>query len=282
MKKQSFFAVLALVISGLIISSCNKKESYNTSFSEDYAYAESVFGDISDISDEAYEKGSKGHKSGDGAGVILSDCAEITINFSSTPYQLIVDFGEENCLCNDDRYRRGKVIVTFDGLYHEAGTTIKHTLENYYVDDDQVEGTKTVINKGLNENKNIWFDVEETGVITKAGDGGTITWNSLRQREWIEGDSTFNIWDDVYLLTGTASGSSDQKTEGSATSLTNSWEMEIMKPLRVELDCRWIPSGSIEINLESIPTALLDYGDGECDRKATLEIDGNTYTIYMK
>jgi hypothetical protein len=61
-----------------------------------------------------------------------------------------------------------------------------------------------------------------------------------------------------------------------------SWEMEIMKPLQVELDCRWVPSGSIEINIQDIPTALLDYGDGNCDRVATIEIDGKTYTFYMK
>ena len=85
---------MALVLAGFIITSCNKQKTYDTSFTEDHAYAEKVFDEISGIADEGYEKGSFGLKSGDGGGVILSECAEITIDLSTTPYQLIVDFGE--------------------------------------------------------------------------------------------------------------------------------------------------------------------------------------------
>jgi hypothetical protein len=273
MTKKSFLALVALVITGTIITSCNKQnQTYNTSFTEDHAYAEGIFNDISSIADEGYEKGASGLKSGDGAGLILSDCAEVTIDLSASPYQLIVDFGEENCLCNDGKNRRGKLIASFDGMYHKEGTTITHTLENFYVDDNKVEGTKTVVNKGLNANQNYQFDVEENAVITKT-DESTITWNSARQREWLKGDSTLTVWDDVYSLTGTANGK---------TSTGETWEMEILKSLILELDCRWVPSGSIEINIESLPTGLLDYGDGSCDRLATLEVEGKVYTIYMK
>lgn len=271
--KKSFLAVLSLAFAGIIFTSCNKKNpSYNTSFTEDHAHAEGIFNDISSIADEGYEKGSSGLKSGDGGGVILSECAEVTIDLSASPYILIVDFGEENCLCNDGKQRRGKLIVSFDGMYHEKGTTITHTLENFYVDNDKVEGIKMVVNKGLNENQNHQFDINENAVITKT-EGSTITWNSIRQREWLKGDSTLTVWDDVYSLTGTANGK---------TSTGETWEMEILKSLIVELDCRWVPSGSIEINIETLPTGVLDYGDGSCDSEATLEVDGKVYTIYMK
>jgi len=271
--KKSFMAVLALATAGVIFTSCNKqKQAYNTSFTEDYAYAEKTLDDISKIADEGYEKGSSGFKSGDAGGVILSDCAEVTIDFSESPYKLIVNFGEENCLCNDGKNRRGKLIISFDGMYRETGTTITHTPVDFYVDDVKVEGSKTVVNKGLNENQNPWFTVDENALITKT-DGSTITWNSERQREWLTGDSTLTVWDDVYSLTGTANGK---------TSTGETWDMEILKSLIVELDCRWIPSGSIEINIETLPSGVLDYGEGNCDREATLEVDGKVYTIYMK
>jgi len=184
----------------------------------------------------------------------------------------LVNFGEENCLCNDGKNRRGKLIISFDGMYRETGTTITHTPVDFYVDDVKVEGSKTVVNKGLNENQNPWFTVDENALITKT-DGSTITWNSERQREWLTGDSTLTVWDDVYSLTGTANGK---------TSTGETWDMEILKSLIVELDCRWIPSGSIEINIETLPSGVLDYGEGNCDREATLEVDGKVYTIYMK
>jgi hypothetical protein len=274
MYKNSFFALMALVFAGLFFSSCNKSnQNYDTSFSEDYAYAENTFSDVDDIADEGYERGSTGHKSGSGTGVILSDCADVSIDFSKEPYELIIDFGEENCLCNDDKYRRGKIKVTFDGAYREEGTLVKHYLEDYYVDDDRVDGTRTVVNKGRNDADRIWFEVVETGLITKDNDGGTITWNSDRQRVWIAGDSTLNVSDDTYLISGTSRGT---------TTTNESWEMETIQPLLVELDCRWIPSGILEINIQDIPTATLNYGNGDCDREATLEINGKTYTIYMK
>jgi hypothetical protein len=91
-------------------------------------------------------------------------------------------------------------------------------------------------------------------------------------REWIQGSDTPNRWDDIYLVTGTANGA---RPNG----LT--WEREIMTPLRVELACRFIVSGTVELHPEGRPVSLLDYGNGDCDNIATFTMNGKTYTIHL-
>lgn len=275
MRVKSFFAVWVFMLTVIFFTSCNKenKQSSNTTFAEDNSLAEGIFNDMGGMADEAMANSTPSLKSGDESKIFLSDCVKITLDLDATPHLLAIDFGDTNCMCNDGRYRRGKLLVTFTGPYHESGTIITHKPVDFYVSDNKVEGTQTVTNIGMNENGHIQFDIEASATITKANNGGTITWSSTRQREWIEGSETWNISDDVYQITGTANGTG---TTG------ESWTMEIIDPLRVELDCKWIPSGTIDIKLEGLSNAVLDYGDGQCDRKATLLYNGNTYDIFLR
>jgi hypothetical protein len=264
------FAFLAMMV-----TACKKDsniELEDKAISQDDAYAESTFENVSDMADEAYEIGTGGNlKLYPGERMFLSDCATVTLDTTVFPRTLTIDFGEENCLCHDNKYRRGKIIISFTGRYHETGTIITHTFENYFVNDNSVEGSKVVTNMGENENGNLYFTIEVEGVVQKE-DGSTFSWNSSRVREWIQGSDTHNRWDDIYLITGTASGI---RPNG----LT--WEREIMTALRVELACRFIVSGTIELRPEDRPVRLLDYGNGDCDNEATVTVDGETYTIYL-
>ncbi|MFA4863978.1 MAG: hypothetical protein WC605_09430, partial [Bacteroidales bacterium] len=241
--------------------------------SQDDAYAESTFENVSDMADEAYDIGTGNHlKSTDGNRIFLSECATVTLDTTVFPRELTIDFGDVNCLCHDGKYRRGKIIITFTGRYRQPGTVITHGFENYYVNDNSVDGTKVVTNMGENENGNLYFTIEVVGVVQRVDDSSTFSWNSSRVREWIQGSNTPNRWDDIYLLTGTAHGT---RPNG----LT--WEKEIINPLRIELACRFIVSGTVEIRPQDRPVRLLDYGTGECDNIATVTVNGETYTIYL-
>lgn len=268
-------AILLILGFGLLFHSCKKDEVepyQSTSFSDDDALAESIYGDVTSIADEAYDLGSRGFKSGGGNNSFISECVTITLDLTVFPYTLTVDFGEENCLCNDGRYRRGKIVVSFNGAYHKPGTVITTSFENFHVNNHKIEGTSTISNMGFNADSNMYYSVEIVGVIYLAGDAGTITWNSSREREWIEGRTTWVAEDDVYLITGTADG---VRPNG------QTWEKEITSAFRVELDCRWIVSGTMEIRPEGLPIRVLDFGDGECDNIATVLIDGVLYTIHL-
>lgn len=276
MKRLNLFLGLALIaVFAIFITGCKKDtiKLEDNNLSQDDAYAESTFENVSDISDEAYSIGTgQDLKANPINRIFLSDCATVTLDTMAFPRVMTIDFGEENCLCNDGKYRRGKILVSFTGRYRHPGTVITTTFDNYFVNDHQVEGTKVVTNMGKNENNNLYFTIEITGIIHK-DDGSTFTWNSSRVREWIQGANTPNRWDDIYLITGTAQGT---RPNG----LT--WEREIIIPLRVELACRFIVSGSIELRPEGRPVRLLDYGNGDCDNEATVTINGETYTIYLR
>jgi len=266
------FMMLSLVIT---FSSCNKDENIvaDTASSSEDALAESIFDNVSNIADEAYSEGTNNFKSTDGGRLFLGDCVTITLDTISIPHALIIDFGEEKCLCNDGRYRRGKIIVSFTGRYRHPGTVITHGFDEYHVNDNKIDGSKVVTNMGFNDNGKMYFNIEVIGVIYLADDAGTISWNSSTMRLWLEGRNTFIMRDDVYLIAGEADGiRSDGKT----------WEREIINPLRKELTCKHIVSGTVEIRPENMAVRLLDYGDGECDNIATVLIDGVVYTIFLR
>lgn len=63
--------------------------------------------------------------------------------------------------------------------------------------------------------------------------------------------------------------------------LLQTWERDIVSPLRIQLSCRWIVSGTVEIRPESLPLRILDFGNGECDNIATVLVNGVTYTIFL-
>lgn len=276
MKKLNVTWALIMVFTmGLFFYSCKDDDDIqieDTSVSRNDALAESVFESLSGIADEAYDLSTGNLKSVEDGRIYLSACASVTLDTTIFPHELIIDFGEVNCLCLDGRYRRGKIIITFTGRYRHPGTVITHGFDNYYVNDNKIDGTKVVTNMGLNADSNLYFNIEVVGVIHLADEGGTVSWNSSRVREWIQGANTPNRWDDIYLITGTASGI---RSNG----LT--WEQEIINPLRVELACRFIVSGTVEIRPEDRPVRILDYGNGDCDNIATLIVNGVTYTIYL-
>jgi len=274
MKKINFkLAIIVMMSLAISLTSCKKDQDSagDTSSASDDALAESIFNNVSNIADEAYSEKSAPYKSETGGRLLLGDCVEITLDTNSMPHSLIIDFGDENCLCNDGRYRRGKIIVGFTGRYRRPGTVISHSFDEYYVNDSKVDGSKVVTNMGFNDSGNMHYNIDVVGIIYLA-QGGTLSWNSSLDREWVEGLYTHTLWDDVYHITGSSDGI---RANG------HTWEREIVSPLRKELSCRHIVSGTIEIKPDNKPLRILDYGTGECDNIATVLINGVTYTIFL-
>ena len=56
------------------------------------------------------------------------------------------------------------------------------------------------------------------------------------------------------------------------------WTATITQSLIHRFICPWNVSGIIEVNRASVKSTL-DFGDGTCDRKATLTINGNIFEI---
>ncbi len=275
MKKISFkLAIIFMMSLAIATTSCKKDDSptADTTSSSDDAMAESIFDNVSNISNEAYSLATTTYKTEAANRLFLGECAEISLDTTVMPHALIIDFGPENCLCNDGRYRRGKIIVTFTGRYRAPGTVITHEFEEYFVNDNKIEGSRVVTNMGFNEAGNMNYNIEVVGVIYKA-QGGTISWNSSLNREWVEGLYTYTLRDDVYLITGESDGI---RADG------HTWTREITVALRKELSCRHIVSGTLEIKPDDKPLRILDFGSGDCDNIATVLVNGVVYTIFLR
>lgn len=278
-KKISTFVAVAVLGTSLLFTSCKKDASKDADVesAENNSLAEASFNDVTTISDQAAIGGSVNMRVADGSredGSLGSGCATVTIDTVSTPHLITIDFGSTNCVCNDGRTRRGKILLSYSGRYRESGTVISISFNNYFVNDNQLTGTKTITNQGLNNAGNLVYKIDVNGQVIKANGGGTISWTSSRQREWTAGANTPLVWsDDAYSITGTASG-----TNASGKSYT----INITKPLVRKMSCRWFESGTLDVTPEGKPTRTLDYGSTGCDANATVTILGYSFPIVLK
>ena len=92
----------------------------------------------------------------------------------------------------------GTIIITVTGDPEEAGSQRIVTFEDYFVNGNQLEGTRTFTNDGINENGNPSFNVTLVdGRITTEG-GEVFTREANKTREQVEGADTDTREDDAY------------------------------------------------------------------------------------
>ncbi len=277
MKKSAFYFLIILFASLTIFSGCKKDGTGDATAAIDNAIAESESNRmIQAINTSADDNDIRSPQELDS---ILPVCAVVTIDTSNSIRTITIDFGTTPCKCDnwDGKYREGKIIASWTGLYRDSATVITFTTENYFAGYDptalnKFEYLKTVTNMGHNANGNLHYAVNVITAIVTLPDGKTITWTSQRDREWIAGESTLLAFDDQYSITGAASGT-DRNGNPFTVTITNA--------LIVKLFCPWISQGTLDITHGNLPTAILDYGNGECDNEANITINGNTTTITL-
>lgn len=282
MKTRSFLLITTtLMMVAVVITSCRRNRD-STLSSSNNALAESMFDDVyKQIDDAASQQDSLTQKTATYT-LATAQCATVTLEpvtqGQQWPKRLTIDFGTTNCVGQDGRVRTGKIICEFTGFYREEGTVITTTLDNYHVNGNLVEGTHSVTNEGRNANNHIYFTISVVGARVTTPDG-QIDWTSTRTRTWVEGEETTwwtdglnGILDDVYEIDGTASGTN---IEGGA------FTAEITEPLRIQIGCRWVTKGKLDLTPQNLATRTVDYGDGTCDNAASVEVNGNTYHFTM-
>lgn len=269
-------------LSVVMLTSCRKDKDEeidnDTASVVEYAMADNAFSDVSSISDEAYDGSLESYRSA-GNARILTTCATITFDTSSSPKTLTIDFGTTNCLCGDGNYRKGRILVSWTGPYRDSGSVRTITFDNYFVNYNQILGTKTVINNGTNGSGHPIFTVTVNGSIVwdpqYFGGGGTSTYTSTRTREWSAGFNTLAWNDDVYLISGTASGT---------TRVGSSYTMSTSEALKKEIGFRHFTDGVLNFTPSGKYTRVIDYGyvNGGRDNLAQVTINGYTFTVQLK
>ena len=275
MKKTGKLFITAFILSGIFtFSSCNKEEvapddgTIKTSVS-DYIKLASSFSLASE--EEVTSDEDNGLKSAE-----LFDCLNVTIheneNSEFWPRNWTLDYGIEDCECFFGNMRRGKIHVTLSDWWRNEGSFREITFDDYYFNDNKIEGTKTILNTGENENGHLTFTKKVMDAKVIYPDETEMSWESEKFSELIEGNESFLFADDVWAVTGGGSGVNLDNKNFTAT---------ITSPLIYKNRCFYPVSGIMEITVEGEAVKTIDYGDGECDYEATLTVGDQSETIEL-
>lgn len=260
-----------------LFTACNKLPEQDTSkataVDHSSILAERMFNDVGKYTSGVLAENKKSTLKSIAADVSpLSSCLRIYFDFNSSPNKLILDFGEENCFCEDGMNRRGKIQITYDAGYADSLATLNTTFDGYYVNNNQVTGNRTLIYKGHNQaNKPNWT-VVINGSIILANNGGTINYQATHNTAMIEGENTMDYKDNVFSTTGSASGTT---TAGQAFTAL------VTTPLISNMKCNNFVKGVVELTPLGESKRTLNYGDGDCDNKASLTVDGITSNVNL-
>lgn len=269
---------LLIVVFGLILVACKKDNNIvlnpqgNINAAIDNATAEDESNKIRDLTGHLAE--TNGYKT---ASTFVPVCATVTLDRTSK--KMTVDFGSTGCICTgwDGKTRKGKVFIQFAGEWGKPNSTYSITTENYYVNGNLHLVHETGTYKGLNANSQHYWEVVATDTIKLNGTSPIITWNSTQTRTWIAGSSTLaDFTDDKYSVKGNAYGIN---REG------NNYTITTTKDVIVDLTCTSSPTklttGTLDIKVDN-KSIILDYGNGACDNKVQVIVNGQTFDIVIQ
>lgn len=262
-RRNGFLSVFFLVL--MILAACTANEDSEFSAEDSDDATSDVMDDASQ--DDAEDVGMEAliSETSEGGKVATSDdrfkCAVITRVGDKAAGTIRVDFGDG---CKDDRgrTRRGVIVITYTGRWSEPGSSWVMTFEDYFVNDIQLAGTRTVVNITTDTlRRKFKVDVED----------GTATWpdgriarrrlHHIREHE----RNTNNILMRL-IIYGTAEGN-HRNGRG--------YQIEILEPLIYDRQCMkdegvFIPVKGKKLIKHGNRQLTIDYGDGTCDNVVTL------------
>jgi hypothetical protein len=194
---------------------------------------------------------------------------------------ITIDFGT-GTTGRDGRTRKGKIFIAYAGNYRTHNSRQVVTFGNYYVNDHQVEGQKTLVT--TLDNSNGAYPVFVTNIKVESGkitwkDGKTTEWSGERTRKYDYKNTLTDPNDDVVTITGTTVGKSRNGISFTAATVA---------PLVVKLSCAisqksWLPlEGALEVTPEAGTKRTVNYGSGTCDQTFTVSVDGKSWEITLR
>jgi hypothetical protein len=277
--------IIVLTTSFTVFTSCNKSEEtfnnlndQNLDLALDQSFASELFDEVIEIADEVMNYNPNDLKSTEMNGnrfMKMGECVIITKVTTQESEVTTVDFGEEGCTGQDGRTRQGIMIMTKTGNYWEGEVQMTYEFQNYYVNGNQMTGTKTT-NGFINDAGNRQMDMVDNGSIILADGAGTITRTAQRTREVIEGSDTRNKQDDIIKVTGSNAG---------ICATGETFTSQITTPLirNNTQDCsRFYVSGVVEIIKGDGTEITINYGDGTCDNLAEITTNGETEIVELE
>ncbi len=186
--------------------------------------------------------------------------------------RLVINFGAE-CKDNNDVIRSGKIIVDYTLPYWDSGSVRTIRFDDYYYQGMRLTGYKQIENRGYNNAGRLYHSIIVGDTLHLGSNLGYISYNSERNRVWLNGFNTLgNVQDDTYELTG--SGSIKRGNGAHA-------DFNILTELLVSTSCKYIMAGELQLIPLNGYARVINYGEGDCDDDATLDLNGNMFDIKL-
>jgi len=198
----------------------------------------------------------------------IDSCAVVTVSSETYPKEITIEYSG-TCSEHHGHVAKGKIVIDISDSLQLAGAVETINYQDFYMDSMKIDLTASIKNLGKNSDGNWVISKEYNQTITR-GDVVCVRENKESQ-EWTSGFGTRDRSDDVYYLTGSGSVTVND---------TATYTKNITTPLLFDASCGNITKGVVEITRNGT-TATIDYGDGTCDNKATITIDGNTEEISL-
>lgn len=284
MRLKNYLIAFAIITFSAGLTSCKKNNTGSSSGSEiatttelstDNAVSDNLNADAENVMNEAAVDNNFSGNTPVGVTTTMGllSCAQVTVSAGAFPKTIVIDFGTgTGCTPTDEVIRSGKINITLSDSLRKSGSVAVMTFDNYYVSGFKKEGTITWTNTSQNGIKS-WERKCENGKIT-APDGHFWVHSGTQDVAQTSGsDTPLNLLDDVFSYTGSATVTNSSGVSRTAT---------ILNALEKKVICANIDKGTIKIQGPN-HYATIDYGDGACDRLATVSIDGGAgITILLR
>lgn len=196
---------------------------------------------------------------------IIVDPADTLDGF---PVTMTIDYGTAGVLDSiDHKLRKGQVICVFSHSWHLVGSSVKVNLVNY-----SVNGISYACDSMKITHSAAYAFTHQIFKGKCTNPSWALQWEALRTYTQTGGTGDLNPYNDVFSLSGNASG---VNREG------KSYTVNITQPIVKRSSCGWIESGRMDITPQGLSTRTVDFGNGNCDNKAAIIISGNTFTFTM-
>ena len=208
----------------------------------------------------------------------LPSCATITTVLTNNTWTRTVDFGAEGCTLGNGNMLKGKMVVSFSNDFTTSTQSISYTFDGFYHNGKKLQGSKT-ITRSLKSTDLLAtahpVSVSTIDMTITFEDGTIYTRKGTLTKEMIAGyDTWFNWEDNVFVITGNG-----------ATTFPNgnTLSTEITTPLEFDMACKSaFPVKGVMSITKNDATAVIDFGNGNCDTLATVTKNGTSEEIDLK
>lgn len=205
------------------------------------------------------------------------DCATVTKDPSNTKEagKITLTF-KSDCKDEDGDTRSGKIIITWSGgRWFVPGSVHTITLEEYSVNGVSISGTRTVTNVS-NATSPLTWNIVGSHKSTWS-DGTTASREVKRTRQWVR--SSVSPKEDKWIISQT-----DPSVAAASGTNRNgkNYSVKITTPLQYFASCGrrvHIPVIGVKVVTTDSKEYTVDYGDGTCDNRVTVTINGVSKTI---